>query len=166
MRINSYRGARVRHALLALCLLVFIFDIVILNIEGSWGSFYKLSPAALAILLLLLYRGQPQFKYDSDGEVLNFTTQDPLFGSRLNRFRKHLEFPKHRLSDFKIARLPLKTLLILYVKRKDGSILKQKLSISYISRPERKNLRLSLKKVVDYNLKMDNGRREELFGKQ
>lgn len=165
MRINSYRGARLRHAILALCLLVFIFDLVIINIEGSWGSFIKLTPYALGVIILLWYRGQPQFKYDSDGEVLNFTTQDPIFGSRLNRFRNHIEFPKHRLSNFKITRLPLKTLLILYVKRKDGRILKQKLSISYISRPERKNLMQSLKKVVDHNLKQDNGGRAELFGK-
>lgn len=166
MRINSVRGSRIRYALFALCALVCLFDLVILNIEGSWGSFPKLSPYALLVVIVLWYIGYPQFKYDSDGEVLNFTTLEPIFGERNMRFRKHLEFPKHRLKDFAIVRRPLKRKLRLYVHRKDGTVLRQSLSISYISRSETKNLERSLQKVVDNNRKSDNGGREQLFGKQ
>lgn len=151
MRLNTQISGKVLGFVYLLCIFAVLFDIIMLNIEGSWSSVTKLSPFALIVLLFIKYRGLPQFIYDSDGEVLNFTTRDPnliFFGTRFNH---HVEFPKRKLLRYKILTWPLKRKLTLYVKSKEGGPKKISISISYLRRSELRDLKKSLDRVVAHN---------------
>ena len=57
MRLNSARASRVLRFIYLLCLFIIIFDVIVLNIDGSWGGLTKLSPFAILVILVLIYRG-------------------------------------------------------------------------------------------------------------
>ncbi len=152
MRINSGKGAKVLLFFYLICILSLLFDFVILNVDGSLSGLTKISPIAMVILAFIWYRGLPEFKYDSDGEVLNFTTQDPNLIKISNRlFYQHSEFPKRKLRSFSINTLPFRRTLTIAVNSKDGGAKKEKFSVSYLSRKERKDLVHSLNKVMATN---------------
>jgi hypothetical protein len=158
MRLNTKRGKSILKGIYLICLVILLFDILVLNIEGSWGSITKLSPFAGLLLLFVVYRGLPQFIYDSDGEVLNFTTREPTLSFLGRRFHKHIEFPKRKLRDYRLKRLPFKRKLIIYINSKDSNVVKQSMSISYLSSRELRDLQRSLDKVLVTNRKRKNGR--------
>lgn len=158
MRLNTKRGNNILKGIYLVCLVIVFFDILVLNIEGSWGSITKLSPFAGVLLIFVIYRGLPQFIYDSDGEVLNFTTREPSLSFLGRRFHKHIEFPKRKLRDYRIKRYPFKRKLVIYINSKDGNVVKQSMSISYLRRRELRDLQHSLDKVLDTNRKKKNGR--------
>ena len=145
-----------------LCLLAFVFDILMVNMDGSWSSFVKLSPFASAVLLFLIYRGQPQFIYDSDGEVLNFTASEPNFKFLGKQFVTHSEFPKRKLDSYKISYWPFRRTLTVKISSKDGKPKKQQIRISYLRRKEVKDLKRSLDRVLVTNRQSKNGRRKQL----
>lgn len=158
MRINSNRTYKFNSFLYVLAVLTFLFDAVIANIDGSWGSMTKVSPYALGLLAFLYYRGLPVFEYDSDGEVLNFTARDPNLQMISNSFVKHTEFPKRKLVRFEIKRYPFRRRLHLYIDSKNHSLKKQSVSISYLSRREVKDLNRSLLGVISRNKEKENAR--------
>lgn len=159
MRINSTRGSKMLQFIYVICIFVILFDILILNIDGSWGSFTKLSPVAVLVVLFIIYRGLPQFLYDSDGEVLNFTAREPNFGFLGNRFVNHTEFPKRKLEGYRIRRLPFRRKLTVYIKSKDHGLKKRSMSISYLQPREVKDLKRSLDKVLANNRSKKHGRK-------
>lgn len=152
MRINSGKGAKVLLFFYLICILSLLFDFVILNVDGSFSGINKISPAAFIVLGFIWYRGLPEFQYDSDGEVLNFTTQDPnLIKISKSLFYQHSEFPKRKLRSFNVNKLPFRTTLTVAVNSKDGGAKKEKFSVSYLSRKELKDLVRSLTKVMATN---------------
>lgn len=159
MRINSTRGSRMLRFIYMICVSIIFFDILILNIDGSWGTITKLSPLAVLVIVFIIYRGLPQFLYDSDGEVLNFTAREPNFDFLGNRFVHHTEFPKRKLEGYKISRYPLKRKLTLYIKSKEQGVKKRRVGISYLSLREVRDLKRSLDKVLANNRKKKNGRK-------
>ncbi len=134
-----------------MCIMAFAFDILMINIDGSWGSFVKLGPFAFIVILFLIYRGKPQFIYDSDGEVLNFTASEPNLKFLGKRFFTHVEFPKRKLASYKIKSYPFSRKLIVFINSKDGSPKKQRISISYLRRREVRDLKRSLDRVLVTN---------------
>mgnify|MGYP006286246479 CR=1 FL=1 len=159
MRLNSSRASRILRFIYLLCVFVIVFDIIILNIDGSWGSLTKLSPLALLVIAVIIYRGLPQFVYDSDGEVLNFTVSEPNLRFLGSRFIKHIEFPKRKLDRYKIKNYPLRRRLILYIRSKENHLVRQAVSISYLKRRELRDLKRSLDRVVHNNAKKKHARR-------
>lgn len=157
MRLNSGRSSKWLKLVYLLAAFSLIFDLVILNVDGSLGGVSKLSPIALTVLVLLWYRGSSEFLYDSDGEVLNLTAREPnltWFSKRM--FTDHTEFPKRKLADFKLRRYPFKRILILKINSKDGSIKKEKFTVSYLKRNEVADLSRSLRNVIDQNKKKND----------
>ncbi|MDZ7845906.1 MAG: hypothetical protein U5L96_03520 [Owenweeksia sp.] len=159
MRLNSSRASKILLFVYLLCIFVFLFDILIINIDGSWGSLTKLTPVAVAVVLLILYRGLPQFLYDSDGEVLNFTAREPNLSFLGNRFVKHVEFPKRKLDSYKILRYPFKRKLQVYIRSKENHLVKQSMNISYLNSREVRDLKRSLDRVMMTNGKKKHARR-------
>lgn len=159
MRLNSARASRILRFIYLLCLFIIIFDIIVLNIDGSWGSLTKLSPFAILVMLIIIYRGLPQFVYDSDGEVLNFTVREPNLTFLGSRFIKHIEFPKRKLDRYKINSYPLRRRLTLYIRSKENHIVRQTISISYLNKKELRDLKRSLDRVVSNNSKKKHARR-------
>ncbi|AEV34317.1 hypothetical protein Oweho_3366 [Owenweeksia hongkongensis DSM 17368] len=151
MRLNSTSWSKVLKFVYLMCIMAFVFDVLMVNIDGSWGSFIKLSPFALLVILFLIYRGKPQFIYDSDGEVLNFTASEPNLKFLGKYFVTHTEFPKRKLASYKIRSYPFRRKLTVYINSKDGSPKKQKISISYLRRREVRDLKRSLDRVLVTN---------------
>ena len=159
MRLNSSRASRILRFIYLLCLFVIVFDIIVLNIDGSWGGLTKLSPLAVLVIALIIYRGLPQFVYDSDGEVLNFTVSEPNLRFLSGRFIKHIEFPKRKLDHYKIKSFPLRRRLLLYIRSKENHLVRQSVSISYLKSKEVRDLKRSLDRVVHNNAKKKDARR-------
>ncbi len=151
MRLNTQSSGRVLRFIYLLCLFTLAFDVIMLNIEGSWSSITKLSPFAFLIIIFLIYRGLPQFIYDSDGEVLNFTAQEPNLKFLGKRFNEHTEFPKRKLLKYRVSVWPFKRRLILYIQSKEGGPKRVGISISYLTRTQLRDLKRSLDRVVATN---------------
>ena len=153
MRLKTFGSGKFLRFIYLLCLLTVIFDVVMLNIDGSWNSFIKLSPFAVGVMVFIIYRGLPQFIYDSDGEVLNFTAREPNLVSFGKRFNSHIEFPKRKLLKYSIVTWPFRRKLILYIDSKDGKSKKVSIVVSYLRRKELRDLKRSLETVIAKNLK-------------
>ena len=151
MRLNSTSWSKVLKFIYLMCFMALAFDILMVNIDGSWGSFVKLSPFALVIMVFLIYRGKPQFIYDSDGEVLNFTASEPNLKFLGRRFITHIEFPKRKLASYKVRTWPFKRTLSVYIHSKDGTDRKHKISLSYLRKREVRDLKRSLDRVLVTN---------------
>ncbi len=151
MRIKSERNKKVTGVLYALCFLGVIFDLVVMNIDGSLGNLFKVTPFIIPIVVVFIYRGLPVFHYDSDGEVLNFTAEEPHLRWLGRWFVKHFEFPKRKLARFHIKSYPLRRTLTVAVQSKEGILQKQKINISYLNSKELSDLKLSLEKVLRKN---------------
>jgi len=154
MRLKTTRSFRVLGFIYIISLICVILDVVILNIDGTFNSVIGLSLVPIAISLFLIFLGHPKMEYDSDGEVLNITTEDPNFkwmGGKL--WHTHVEFPKRKLANFKMTQRLLKRQLIIQIKSKEGHLKKRVFSISFLSRKQRRELKYSLNKVMSRNAK-------------
>ncbi|UWX61547.1 hypothetical protein N0B40_04520 [Chryseobacterium oranimense] len=102
------------------------------------------------ILLLVIFHlnGRQIFEYDSDGEALNFKNRNiiPFLDRPL-----HDEFPKYKLIKYEIVRIFfIKRLYVTISSKNTGSTI-LKYEISYLSKKEINDLKLSLNKVVKTN---------------
>ena len=158
MRLNSARASKILRFIYLLCVFVIVFDIIVLNIDGSWGGLTKLSPLAILVIIAIIYRGLPQFVYDSDGEVLNFTVSEPNLRFLGSRFIKHIEFPKRKLDHYKVKSYPFRRRLNLYIRSKENHLVRQTISISYLNKRELRDLKKSLDRVVSTNKKKRDAR--------
>ena len=156
MRINSERHKKIFGLVYGLCLLGILFDLVIINIDGSLGDLAKsflFTPIVILLIIFTFYRGLPVFHYDSDGEVLNFTASEPNLKWLGRVTVRHFEFPKRKLAGYTIRSYPLRRVLIVSVKSKGGQLRKQRMTISYLRGRELRDLKRSLKGVVEKNKK-------------
>ena len=151
MRLNSTSWSRVLKFVYVMCMLAVAFDILMVNIDGSMGGVVKFTPFAAAVMVFVVYRGLPQFNYDSDGEVLNFTASEPNLKFLGKRFVSHSEFPKRKLSSYKIVTWPFRRTLTVYITSKEGGPKKQKIGISYLKGKEVRDLKRSLDRVLVTN---------------
>lgn len=156
MRLNTASIYR-QFVFVYIILLLFIgFDFLVFSIDG--GTFgqntLKLGYFAVAIFAFLMYRGNPVFTYDSDGEVIILDSKNPSLKAFSNQFFKHYEFPKRKLVDYTITNWPFKRRLTLKVASKDGKRKFVTVSISYLNKADRKDLERSLRGIISKNKKM------------
>ena len=156
MRLNTAK--RYYHIVSFYVILLFLlaFDVLRVGLEEGTlqGVDYWLWPYVLGIYLVFLYRGNPVFVYDSDGEVLIVSSKEPslaIFSKK--HFDKHLEFPKRKLTGYSFKWFPFKRSLELKITSKDGTVKKTRFPISYITRQERKDLERSLRGTLSRNKK-------------
>ena len=156
MRINNRKIKPIIKFIYTLILLGLLasvlFSIVEINFLKTipiWGVVV----IALTILLIIYLRGDQLFEYDSDGEALNFRTQDAFWGDIFPKTKKSSEFPKEKLVSFQITGFFLKRTLCLTIKskRSQSGFSKLKYNITYLNSQERRDLKRSLKKVIEDN---------------
>lgn len=102
------------------------------------------------ILLLVIFHlnGRQIFEYDSDGEALHFKNRNiiPFLSKPL-----HDEFPKYKLIKYDVINIFfIKRLYITVSSKNNGSTI-LKYQVSYLTRKEINDLKLSLNKVVKAN---------------
>ena len=132
--------------LLVLAIVVFLMDYFIYDLF-EWNAIVLL---ILPIILLIIFyvRGKQIFEYDSDGEALHVKNSDVVtfLHKPLND-----EFPKYKLLKYEVIDAFLFKRLFLTISSKRNNSLILKYDISYISRKEVKDLKISLNKIVKFN---------------
>lgn len=101
------------------------------------------------ILLVFFYlNGRQIFEYDSDGEALHFRNRNiiPFLERPLSD-----EFPKYKLLKYEVIDIFLMKRLYITISSKNSGSTMLKYEISYLTRKEVNDLKLSLNKVVKAN---------------
>lgn len=161
MKINANKHEKVNQLILATAIIALLVNFVLSFFQGSFTDEWYLSAAGGALILYLIYRGPSEFRYDSEGEVLNFTTNDNIWAKLFRDFKKHYEFPKRRLHGYKLKRGFFRRRLVIYIKSRSGGIKERSLLISYLSKAQTRTLVNSLRK---YSQKNKDGRRKSESG--
>ena len=153
MRLNNRNKIGYFQFLSTFVVTLFLLGIFLFFVEYY---FYKLLGSG-AILLLVIptliivifyLRGRQIFEYDSDGEALNFKNKNVVLF-----LDKPLsdEFPKYKLKSYEIVNaLILKRLYVTISSKKSNAII-LKYDVSYLSKKELNDLKLSLSKVTKNN---------------
>lgn len=157
MKINANSNVKINGLILTFALVMILLNFVLSFFQGSYTDNWYLGAGGILAILYLLFRGPSDFRYDSEGEVLNFTSKDIILGKFIKSYNKHYEFPKRRLHDFKLGGGFLRRRLFIYIKSRSGTIKERSILISYLSRNQRKTLINSLNK---YSHKGKHGRRK------
>ena len=161
MKINANRHLKVNQFILATGLIAILANFGLSFFQGSFTDGWYLGIGGAILILYLLYRGPSEFRYDSEGEVLNFTTNDKIWSRIIRDFNKHYEFPKRRLHGFKLKRGLFRKRLVIYIKSRSGGIKERSLLVSYLDRAQTKTLVNSLRK---YSQKTKDVRRKSESG--
>ena len=113
----------------------------------GWES-WLLILIPLLILAVFYAAGKQIFEYDSDGEALNFKNRNivPFFERSAND-----EFPKYKLLKFEVVSLLFIKKLYVTVSSKKTRSTTLRYDISYLSRKNISDLKISLNKVVKNN---------------
>lgn len=116
------------------------------NILGKESMLLVAVPLFLIILFYL--NGRQIFEYDSDGEALHFRNRNviPFLQKPLND-----EFPKYKLLKFEIINMVFMKRLYITISSKSNGTTILKYEISYLTRKEIADLKLSLNKVIKTN---------------
>lgn len=132
------------------------FDLIIESTsDGMVGqSAVRLGPIVALVFLFFIYRGNPVFTYDSDGEVIILDSKEPSLARVSGIFNKHYEFPKRKLVGYSFTKWPLRKRMTLKVSSKDGKRKHITASISYLNRQDVKDLERSLRGIISKNKKM------------
>lgn len=161
MKINANRHVKVNQFLLASGVIAILANFGLSFFQGSITDGWYLGTGGAILIVYLVYRGPSEFRYDSEGEVLNFTTHDKIWARIFRDFNKHYEFPKRRLHGFKVKRGLLRRRLVIYIKSRSGGIKERSLLISYLGKAQTKTLINSLRK---YSQKTKDVRRKSESG--
>lgn len=112
------------------------------------SSIYLILIFPLLLLLLFFIRGRQIFEYDSDGEALNFKNRNVILF--LDKALSD-EFPKYKLKEYEIVdAFFFKKLYITVFSKKSSSVI-LKYDISYLTKKELIDLKISLSKVIKAN---------------
>lgn len=109
---------------------------------------YLLIIIPVLILIIFYLKGRQIFEYDSDGEALNFKNRNiiPFLNKPL-----HDEFPKYKLIKYDVINIFFIKRLYITVSSKNNGSTMLKYHISYLTKKEVNDLKLSLNKVVKAN---------------
>lgn len=160
MRLNTAASYSHFVFLYIILILLLAFDAFILFGETQeaggtffdWWSFH-LSYIVIPVFLVLIYRGNPVFTYDSDGEVIILESKNPSLNFLGRSFSQRYEFPKRKLVGYTIQRLPLRRKLVLKLSSKDGKFKHVSATTSYLNKQQIKDLERSLRGILSKNKK-------------
>ena len=153
MRLNNRNRIGYFQFLSTFVVTLFLLGIFLFFVEYY---FYKLL-GSVAILLLVIptliivifyLRGRQIFEYDSDGEALNFKNKNVVLF-----LDKPLsdEFPKYKLKSYEIVNALIFKRLYVTISSKKSNAIILKYDVSYLSKKELNDLKLSLSKVTKNN---------------
>jgi len=113
---------------------------------GISSSLFVIVPVIFA--LIFYFRGRQIFEYDSDGEALNFKNRNVILF-----LSKPLsdEFPKYKLKKYEIVNLLIIKRLYITISSKKNQHIMLKYDISYLSKQELQDLKMSLNRVIKAN---------------
>lgn len=121
------------------------------NILGSESYLLIIIPVLL--LIFFYFSGRQIFEYDSDGEAIHFRNRNiiPFLDKPLSD-----EFPKYKLIKYEIVSVFFVRRLYITISSKNSGSTILKYEVSYLTRREINDLKLSLNKVVKTNNEKKN----------
>lgn len=153
MRLNNRNKSGLYNFLMTLLLMLLIAGIIGFLLERykfdilGWESSFLI---ILPVLLLAIFfiRGRQIFEYDSDGEALNFKNRNIIFflDKPLND-----EFPKYKLMKYEVVNALIFKRLYITISSKKNNATILKYDISYLTKKQLMDLKVSLSKVVRTN---------------
>lgn len=102
----------------------------------------------VAFSLIFYFRGRQIFEYDSDGEALNFKNRNVILF--LNKPLSD-EFPKYKLQKYEVVNLVIMRRLYVTINSKKNHQVILKYDISYLTKQELHDLKMSLNRVIKAN---------------
>lgn len=155
MRLNTNKRYSHLFYIYVIMALVLLFDFISheLGSGGSVGEAPVLWYYVAALALIFVYRGNPVFVYDSDGEVIIITSKEPTLAKLIKSCNKHYEFPKRKVIGYSINKGFFRKSLVIRLESKEGTNKKVKASMSYVNKQEIKDLERSLRSVLSKNKK-------------
>lgn len=116
------------------------------NVLGIESYLFIVFPVVL--LLLFYLSGRQIFEYDSDGEALHFRNRNiiPFLSRPLSD-----EFPKYKLIGYETIKIFFVRRLYVTISSKNSGSTMLKYEISYLTKKEVNDLKISLNKVVKAN---------------
>ena len=158
MRLSNRNKAGYFHFLSTLITVGLFLGIFLFFLERyryhylGWSEFLLIIIPILGSLIFYL-RGRQMFEYDSDGEALNFKNRNVVLF--LDKALSD-EFPKYKLKNYEVLNaIILKKLYITISSKKNHSII-LKYDISYLTKKELNDLKMSLSKVIKTNKEREN----------
>ena len=137
------------NVLIVIGLAGFILEKTRLAMFGNESILFVLLPVVL--LILFLVRGRQIFEYDSDGEAENFKNRNiiPFLSKEIRD-----EFPKYKILSYEVVNaIFFKKLFVKIKSRKEHhQAIILKYDISYLTDKEIKDLKFSLKKIMQANI--------------
>ena len=126
--------------------LVFLLEIFKLNLLGNEKYLLLIIPMLLYLIFIL--RGRQIFEYDSDGEAINLKNRNIItfLGNNISD-----EFPKYKVVNFIIRNFIFYKKLYLTISSKKKNFITLTYDISYLTKKELNDLKLSLHKVIKIN---------------
>ncbi|WP_386406583.1 hypothetical protein [Sungkyunkwania multivorans] len=112
----------------------------------------------LVLFSWFVYKNVKYFEYDSDGDVLNFINRGMFISNFINYRENRAEFPKVKLSHYKINDYVIYRTLNVYVKTKNHRVKRLRFNITFLNKKKIKALKSSLNKVIRNNKKALNAR--------
>ncbi|HAO08090.1 MAG TPA: hypothetical protein DCQ50_14150 [Chryseobacterium sp.] len=102
----------------------------------------------IILVVLFYFNGRQIFEYDSDGEALHFRNRNiiPFLQKPLSD-----EFPKYKLQKFEVVDLFFMKRLYVTISSKNSGSTILRYEISYLTKREISDLKVSLNKVVKAN---------------
>jgi len=146
MKINADSYSNINLVVLTFSLIAILTDITLSFFQGSYSGNWWLGGIGVFLILTLIYRGPARFKYDTEGEVMNLSTEDKIWDKLLRSFNKHYEFPKRKLNGYKMNGWFLRRTLTIYINSRSGIVKERSLVVSHLTKSQRKQLNNSLKK--------------------
>lgn len=153
MRLSNRSKASLYNFIHTLLLMIAVFGIVGFLVNkyrfNALGSESYLM-ITIPVLLLIIFHlsGRQIFEYDSDGEALHFKNRNiiPFLNKAI-----YDEFPKYKLIKYDVVTIFFIKRLYITVSSKNSGSTILKYQISYLTRKEVNDLKLSLNKVVKTN---------------
>ncbi|MGN7863631.1 hypothetical protein [Chryseobacterium sp.] len=153
MRLSNRNKASVYNSLSTLLLMMVVFGILVFmaneyRFNALGNESYLLIIVPVFLLVIFHLSGRQIFEYDSDGEALNFKNRNviPFLSKPL-----HDEFPKYKLIKYDVISMFFIKRLYITVSSKNSGSTMLKYQISYLTRKEVNDLKISLNKVVKTN---------------
>lgn len=153
MRLNNRNKTGYFQFVSTLVFTTFLFGICLFLVEHfiynylGWSEILLLI-IPLILLMIFIVRGRQIFEYDSDGEALNFKNKNVVLF--LNKALSD-EFPKYKLKKFEVVNALIFRRLFISISSKKTNVIILKYDISYLSKKELNDLKLSLNKVIKQN---------------
>lgn len=146
MKINADSYSNINLVVLIFSIIGILTDVFLSFFQGSYSGNWWLGGTGIALIIILLYRGPSKFKYDTEGEVMNLSTEDKIWDTFIRSFKKYYEFPKRKLNSYRMNGWFLRRTLTIYINSRSGVVKERSMLVSHLTKSQRRQLTNSLKK--------------------